>query len=288
MKYGATFPTHEIGTDHGAIRAFAQAAEQLGYDYVVAIDHVLGVDREKHPGYEPIAASAPRYFLDYAYHELFVLFGFLAAVTERVELFTGVLVLPQRQTALVAKQAAEVDLLSAGRLVLGVGVGHTDVESYALGFDYRTRGRRIDEQVTVLRLLWEQENVTFHGEFHDLDGVGINPRPLHRIPIWMGGWSTPVLRRAARVADGLMMPRRRPEMLDLLRAEHRDPASFGFSDTVVLPPDNVIDDDAVRAQVANSATTGLTHLAVNGQDVGRRSCDEHIVVLERFKAIVGF
>lgn len=284
MRFGATFPTHEIGNDPGAVRAFAQAAESLGYDYVVAIDHVLGVDRARYPDYEPISATAPRYFLEYPYHELLVLFGFLAAVTERVELFTGVLVLPQRQTALVAKQAAEVDLLSNGRLVLGVGVGHTDVESQALGTDYASRGRRIDEQIDVLRRLWSQESVTFHGEFHQLDGVGINPRPFRRIPIWMGGWSTPVLKRAARVADGLMMPRRRDEMLALLRAEQRDPATFGFSDTVVLGPH----EQAVSNGVRDATASGLTHLSVDGQGLGRKTCDEHIAVLARFKEIAGF
>jgi probable F420-dependent oxidoreductase len=285
VKFGATFPTHEIGTDPGAIRAFAQAAEDLGFDYLVAIDHVLGVDRERHPGYAPIAASEPRYFLDFAYHELFVLFGFLAAVTERVGLVTGVLVLPQRQTALVAKQAAEVDLLSGGRLTLGVGVGHTDIESAALGTDHRTRGRRIEEQILVLRRLWSEPSVTFHGEFHDLDGVGLNPRPDRLIPIWMGGWSTPVLERAARLADGLMMPRRRDDVLALVAEHGRDPARFGFSDTVILGPD---DDAAVAERVRAAAGAGITHLGVNGQSFGRRSCDEHIAVLERFKAIAGF
>ena len=283
MKFGATFPTHEIGTDPGAVRAFAQAAEGLGFDYLVAIDHVLGIDRARHPDYAPIEASEPRYFLDYPYHELFVLFGFLAAVTARVGLVTGVLVLPQRQTTLVAKQAAEVDLLSGGRLTLGIGVGHTDIESRGMGTDHRTRGRRIEEQVQVLRALWTTPSVTFRGEFHDLDGVGINPRPLRAIPIWMGGWSTPVLDRAARLADGLMMPRRRAEMIDLLTRHGRDPSTFGFSDTVVLGDR---DDDAVT-EVRAAGERGITHLAVNGQSTGRQTCDEHIAVLERFKAIAG-
>jgi probable F420-dependent oxidoreductase len=285
MKHGATFPTHEIGTDSGAIRAFAQAAEDLGYDYLVAIDHVVGVDRASHPDYQPIVATAPRYFLDYAYHELLVLFGFLAAVTERLELLAGVLVLPQRQTALVAKQVAEVDLLSGGRLTLGIGVGHTDIEFQALGADYLTRGRRIEEQVAVLRMLWSQPSVTFSGDFHQLDGVGINPRPARPIPLWMGGWSTAVLERAARVADGLMMPRRMADMLALLHAHGRDPASFGFADGVGFTPD---DPAACAAAAAAGAERGLTHFAVNTQGIGLRTCDEHIAALAAFKTASGF
>jgi probable F420-dependent oxidoreductase len=284
MKYGVVFPTHEIGFDQGAIRAFANAADELGYDYLASFDHVLGVDRAAHPDYQPIEATAPRYFLEYPYHELFVLFGFLAAVTEHLELFTGVLILPQRQTALVAKQAAEVDLLSGGRLTLGVGVGHTNIEYQAMGIDYRTRGRRIEEQISLLRRLWTQPSVTFHGEFHDFDGVGINPRPNRLIPIWMGGWATPILKRAARLADGLMMPRRLPEMVAQLEAQGRDPAMFGFSDSVVYSGGNL--DRCVEA--AKSATDrGLTHLSLNTQGVGLRTCDEHIHALERFRSAVG-
>lgn len=279
MKIGVTFPTHEIGTDPGAVRAFAQAADDLGFDYVVAIDHVLGVDRARYPDYQPINATEPRYFLDYPYHELFVLFGFLAAVTERVELFTGVLVLPQRQTPLVAKQAAEVDLLSDGRFSLGVGVGHTDLETAAMGVDYRTRGARIEEQVELLRLLWTQESVTYDGRFHHLDGLGINPRPSRSIPIWMGGWSEPVLRRAARLADGLMMPRDIPRVRAMVAAEGRDATAFGFSDGVMwrLGP------DACVAAVAESAERGVTHLSVNTQAGGLNTPDEHIAAIEAFR-----
>jgi probable F420-dependent oxidoreductase len=280
MKIGVTFPTHEIGTNAGDVRAFAQAAEALGFDYLVAIDHVLGVDPDVHDGYEPIQATEPRYLVTYAYHELFVLFGFLAAVTERIELFTGVLILPQRQTALVAKQAAEVDVLCGGRLRLGVGVGHTDLEFQGLGIDFRTRGARIEEQIEVLRSLWTQPSVTYHGRFHDLDGVGINPLPVQRpIPIWMGGWSDVVLRRAARLADGLMMPRRMDEMRRYLGEAGRDVGQFGFSNSVSLHHDRAGQAaEAARDQEA----LGITHLAVNTQAVGHRGLNDHIEALQRF------
>lgn len=248
-RLGVVFPQTEIGTDPGAIRALAQAAEALGYDHLLAYDHVLGVDatgREGWTGYE----------IGHPFHEPLVLYGYLAGVTGRIELATGIIILAQRQAVLVAKQAAEVEVLSRGRLRLGVGVGWNSVEQEAMGMEFRTRGRRIEEQVEVLRLLWTQEVVSFHGRWHHLDRVGIRPLPQpggtylggSPIPIWMGGQAEAAMRRMARLADGwiagagLRTPTERHErvetrdlvarMKDLLRDAGRDPATFGIEGRV--------------------------------------------------------
>ena len=284
MQIGVTFPTHEIGTDPGAIRAFAQAAESLGYGHLTAIDHVLGVHLPSHPGYEPIKNVTLRYALTYPIHELLTLFGFLAGVTDRVELFTAILILPQRQTALVAKQAAEVDVLSGGRLRLGVGVGHTDIEYGGLGMSFHDRGARIEEQIRLLRLLWTEEVVTFKGRFHSIEAAGINPLPVQRpIPIWMGGWSEAVLRRAARLADGLMTPQRIGDMRRYLSEAGRDPSTFGFSVGISIGDDMAEAVAEARAQEAR----GITHLAVGTQDAGFTNVDQHIDALRRFKVEYG-
>jgi probable F420-dependent oxidoreductase len=283
MQLGVSFPIFEIGTDPGAIRAFLRAGDDLGFDYLTNIDHVLGVDKQSHPGYDPIPGFPTHYFLHNQFHEMFTLFAFAAAVTERVKLFSTVLLLAQRQTGLVAKQAAEVDVLSNGRLMLGVGVGHTDIEFKGLGADFHTRGRRIEEQIDVLRMLWTQDVVHFKGEFHDLDGVGINPLPVQRpIPIWIGGWSDPVLRRAARMADGLCVPMRPlPEIKQMVVDAGRDPEKFGFTGFISVARDGGVG-EAVEAAKAEEAR-GLTHVTVSteGQD---RTVDEHIDVLTEFKA----
>src|SRR6185437_12094649 len=206
MRLGAIFPQTEIGNDPIAVRDYAEAVEAMGYQHILAYDHVLGANTASRPDW-----SGP-YTSETSFHEIFVLFGYLAAVTRRVELVTGVVVLPQRQTALVAKQAAEVDVLSGGRLRLGVGVGWNDVEYQALGESFSDRGARIVEQVTVLRELWTKPIVHFEGRSHRIDGAGLNPLPIQRpIPIWMGGWDERVLRRVGRLADGWFPLRHPPE-----------------------------------------------------------------------------
>jgi len=197
MKLGMIFPQIEIGDDPAVIRDFAQAAEDLGFDHLVAFDHVLGANAASREGWKGPYSHAD------GFHEVFVLFGYLAAFTRRIELSTQILILPQRQTALAAKQAAQVDLLSGGRLRLGIGVGWNDVEFEALGENFSNRGRRCDEQIDVLRALWTQELVTFRGRHHRITDAGLNPLPMQRpIPLWIGGEAEPVMRRTARKADG--------------------------------------------------------------------------------------
>ena len=197
MRLGAVLPTTEIGDDPVAIRDWAQAAESLGYSHLIAYDHVLGAvhDRREPKLWGPYTEND-------AFHEPFVLFGFLAAVTSRVELETAVIILPQRQAVLVAKQAAEIDVLSGGRLRLGVGTGWNHVEYESLGVDWEQRGKIFDAQISLLRELWGNPTVDHTDPFHRVDRAGIKPRPARQIPIWFGGGSKVAMRRAAKVGDG--------------------------------------------------------------------------------------
>src|SRR5579884_105724 len=195
MYIGVTFPQSEIGADPAGVRDYAQAADELGYKHLLVYDHVVGADPTNRPGWKGYTHKT-------MFHEPFVLFGYLAALT-KLELVTGVIILPQRQTALVAKQAAEVDVLTGGKLRLGIGVGWNQVEYEALDKDFHARGRAVEEQIELLRLLWSQEVVTYKGKYHTITEAGLNPLPVHRnIPIWIGGSSDVVLRRTARLGDG--------------------------------------------------------------------------------------
>ncbi len=229
MEISALYPTRDIGTDPARIRDWAQAAEDLGFSHIEVPDHVFGATARD--------GWTPRYNEQDPFHETFVTLGFLAAVTRTIRLTSGVLILPQRQTGLVAKQAAEVDVLCEGRLRLGVGVGWNFVEYQALGTDWKTRGARQAEQIEVLKRLWTDDLVTFKGRFHDLYEVNITPPPVQRpIPIWFGGDSEPVIRRAARYGDGwmpILTPDEQAESkLAMLREQlttfGRDPEAFGI------------------------------------------------------------
>ena len=229
MRLNAIYPTRDIGTDPAKIRDWAQAAEDLGYAYIEVPDHVFGATARD--GWTPLYNERD------PFHETFTTLAFLAAATRTIKLSSGVLILPQRQTGVVAKQAAEVDILSAGRLRLGVGVGWNHVEYASLGTDWKTRGARQAEQVAVLRRLWTEDLVTYTGRFHELREVTIVPPPVQRpIPIWLGGTSDPVVRRAARIGDGwmpILPPDEQAEakLADLrshLKAFGRDPAAFGL------------------------------------------------------------
>ena len=230
MRFGAVFPTTEIGNDPIAVRDYAQAAEALGYVRLTAYDHVLGAD---HTGRQP-ALTGPYSHHD-PFHEPLVLFGFLAAHTTGIELATGVLILPQRQTALVAKQAVEIDLLSGGRLVLGLGTGWNHVEYTSLGTTFHDRARRFDDQIAVLRALWEQDLVDHDSAFHHIERAGVAPRPGRRIPLWMGGSAEAALARSARAGDGHMFSRSTDDhfaaaarLAELLAENDRDRSAFGM------------------------------------------------------------
>ena len=267
MKFGVTFPQTEIGTDPVAIRDFAQAAEGAGFDYLVTYDHILGAHPDRFVG-KDVGFPSPPYLYHNQFHEPFTLFAFLAGVTKRIELTTGIVILPQRQTGLVAKQAAEVDLLSGQRLRLGVGIGWNFTEYEALNEDFHTRGARQEEQITVLRKLWTEELVTFQGRWHSLDRVGINPRPARPIPIWIGGgFKEPILRRVARFADG-WMPLLAPgqdaaPIVDRLRyhlaQEGRDTAYFGLQANVRT---EVAREADLLREAKHLRSVGVTHLGM--------------------------
>ena len=197
MKVGVVYPQNETHGDPAGVREIGLAAEALGYDSLLFYDHVVGAE---HADREPPLWGP--YTEDDSFHDPFVAFGYLAAITSRIELATGVLVLPQRQTVLAAQQAADADLLSGGRLRLGVGTGWNWVEYDALGMDFATRGARLDEQIALMRRLWAEPLVTFEGRFHALERCCINPRPARQIPIWVGGFSEAAFRRGGAVGDG--------------------------------------------------------------------------------------
>ncbi len=284
MNIGVVFPQVEIGPDPVAIREYAQAVEAMGYTHILAFDHVLGANPDRPGGWK-----GP-YTYRHSFHEPFVLFGFLAAATRRVELVTGILILPQRQTALVAKQAAAVDVLSGGRLRLGVAVGWNPVEFEALGENFKNRGRRIEEQIEVMRALWTNELITFEGQWHRVPDAGINPLPIQRpIPIWMGGESEVVVRRAARLADG-WLPHFRPgaeaqAIVDRLHGHikeaGRDPGKFGIEGRMTLA--QVPPEQRTKELAEWRAMRGITHLCIHTAGLGLNTPDEHVRTLERFK-----
>ncbi|MDA1347588.1 MAG: LLM class F420-dependent oxidoreductase [Chloroflexi bacterium] len=286
MKIGVTFPQTEIGSDPAAVRDYAQAAEGLGYDHLIVFDHVLGANAGSRTDWRGAYRHTDMFY------EPFVLFGYLAEVTKRLELVTAVIILPQRQTALVAKQAATIDVLSGGRLRLGVGIGWNDVEYEALGENFHDRGRRSEEQIEVMRALWTNELVTYEGRWHKITDAGINPLPVQRpIPIWFGGGADPLLRRVARMGDG-WFPQVRPDengrahiekMWEYARLEGRDLSSIGIESRVSIGR-GTPDDWAV--QVAAWKDLGATHVSVNTMNAGLESPQAHIDAIGRFKEAV--
>ena len=289
MQLGVIFPQTEIGADPKAVRDFAQAAEEMGYDHLIVFDHVLGADTTQYPGWQG------GYTKDHMFHEPLVLYGYLAAVTQRLELVTAVIILGQRQTALVAKQAAEVDVLSGGRLRLGVGIGWNHVEYEALGENFHNRGKRSEEQIAVLRALWTQDVVDFHGRWHHISHAGLNPLPIQRpIPLWFGGGRPgveAVIERIGRLGDG-WFPQFPPDavgratierMRGYARAAGHDPAAIGIEGRIRVsssPP------DTWPRQAEDWGTPGATHLSVHTMDADLRTPDAHIAAIKHFYATI--
>jgi probable F420-dependent oxidoreductase len=294
MRAGAIFPQTECGTDVAAIGEFARAVEAMGFDHLFVADHVLGADPRFHA--HPSLAT---YSHEAVVHEALTLLAYLAAVTRRLTLATGILILPQRQTALVAKQAAQIDVLSGGRLRLGIGVGWNAVEFEALNETFDNRGRRSAEQVAVLRALWTEPVVTFRGEFHRISHAGLNPMPIQRpIPIWFGIGSRdqPVppdaaLRRIARLADG-WSPNFPPDtqgqalvarVHQYAREAGRDPAALPLEGRVRLAGQGP---DGWAKQVDAWKTLGATSLIAEPRGAGLSFPEGHLGVLRRFKDAV--
>lgn len=282
MRLNAFFPTRDIGTNPAKIRDWAQAAEDLGYAHIEVPDHVFGATARD--GWVPIYNEKD------AFHETFVTLGFLAAVTRNIGLSSGVLISPQRQTGLIAKQAAEADILSAGRLRLGIGVGWNHVEYEALGEEWKTRGARQAEQVEVLRRLWSEDLVSFKGRFHNLKEVSIVPPPVQRpIPIWFGGSSEAAVTRAARLGDGwmpIMAPDAQGEqtlatLQEQLKSFGRDPAKFGIEGWLRMR-----DPDPQRWAAAADGWRRLGADMVMLYPMYRiPSVEDHIETLRRFKEV---
>ena len=289
MRIGVVFPQTELGGDAGAVRAYAQRAGELGFTHVLAYDHVAGADPAVHVGWD-----GP-YDVHTTFHEPMVLYGYLAAVTS-MELVTGIVILPQRQTVLVAKQAAEVDLLTGGKFRLGVGIGWNRVEYEALGQDFSTRGKRLEEQITLLRRLWTEQSVTFSGTFDRITGAGLAPMPVQRpIPVWVGAQSPRAYRRAGRLADGwfpLMAPGPQLDAARQIVAEAaaeagRDQASLGMEGRLRWQQDQ----DKLAAAMRQWQDADATHLSVNTMGAGLKTVDDHLAALataaEAAKAISG-
>jgi probable F420-dependent oxidoreductase len=277
MQIGVTLPQTEIGGAVADLRTYAEGVEQLGYRHLVAYEHVVGADPAVYTDW-----SGP-YDIDSTFHEPFVMLGYLAGITT-LELAPAVIILPQRQTALVAKQAAEVDLLTEGRFRLGIGLGWNQVEYEALGQDFSTRGRRMDEQVALLRRYWTERSITFEGEFDRVTGAGIAPLPLQRpIPLWFGGGSKPAYRRMGRLADGwLPMMTPGPELDEAMatiaasaEAAGRDPQSIGMEGRITWAG-NI---DQVRVEADQWRALGATHIAINTMGSGLGPVAAHLEVL---------
>ena len=286
VRIGVVFPQTEIGTDPVAIRDYVQAAEGLGYTHVLAYDHVLGADVRGRPDWKgPYTHTT-------MFHEPLVLFGYMAGFTTSLEFVTGILILPQRQTALVAKQAAEVDVLSHGRFRLGVGIGWNDVEYQALGEKFTDRGKRSEEQIAVLRALFSQESVTFHGRWHTIEAAGINPRPRSQpLPIWLGGGTEATLHRVGRLADG-WFPQLPPDeslssaiqtIQQAAREAGRDPSAIGIEGRIAYAGGTP---DTWNAPVQAWRARGASHLSLNTMGAGLVGAAAHIDAIRRFKESV--
>jgi probable F420-dependent oxidoreductase len=278
MQVGVVFPQTELGGDVGAVRAYGEQVEALGYRHILAFDHVVGADPNVHTGW-----NGP-YDIQTTFHEPMVLFGFLAGATRSLEFVTGVIIVPQRQTVLVAKQAAEVDLLSSGRFRLGVGIGWNTVEYEALGEDFGNRGKRSEEQIELMRRLWTEESVTFDGKFHTVTGAGLAPLPVQRpIPVWIGANSTRGLERAGRMADGwfpMVVPG--PD-LDAARAvvdqaavdAGRDPKDLGMEAWVKWQGSA----EDVITKMDKWVKEGASHISINTMGAGLETVDDHLAAL---------
>jgi len=294
MQLGVALPLIDIGGAPEVVRDFAQAAEDCGYDHLAAPDHVLGANVANRPDWGDRNTSAD------LFHDPFVLFGFLSACTQRIGFSTQVLILPQRQTALVAKQAACLDVLSGGRFRLGVGVGWNPVEFVALNEDFSNRGKRSEEQVAVMQALWAEPHVTFEGRWHRIDDAGINPLPAgRRVPLWFGGHEDVTLQRIAKWGDGWIMLAYPPDetaeaafatLRGHMEAAGRDPASIGIE---VWTSTAAADPEAWRDEVRFWKQAGVSHVTLNNtfgrmhhERIPERSVDAHTTAMRRYQEAV--
>ena len=289
IAVGVVFPQTEIGADVGGVRAYAEAAQDLGYKHLLVFDHVIGAD----PDAEPYKPWQGPYTAHTMFHEVMVLFGFLAAAVPKLELVTSVVILPQRQTALVAKQAAEIDVLSGGKLRLGVGIGWNWVEYEALGMSFKNRARRFEEQIELLRRYWQEPIFSHEGRYETVTAAGINPLPIQRpIPIWIGGSAEPALKRAAEIADGYFpqrpleggWPATLAKMKAWREAAGKDWSTYGIEARINAGTGTP---DEWRQTFEEWKGLGATHITVNTMNGGLRGPDQHVQRIREVKEALG-
>jgi probable F420-dependent oxidoreductase len=278
MKIGVIYPQTELQGDPQAVRRIGLATEELGFDHLLVYDHVLGATHDREP-----KLNGP-YTDKHPFHDPFVMFAYLAALTQRIELVTGILILPQRQTVLVARQAADLDLLSNERFRLGIGIGWNYVEYDSMGQDFHTRGKRVDEQVSLLRRLWSEPLVSFDGAFDRIERAALNPRPRRMIPIWLSGFVDAALRRAAAIGDGFIFADGAVDALEqatrlrqLLKDAGRSEVDFGFHCNMLKAktPQAVVE-TASRWRDARG-----THVSVSTMGQNFATIDQHIDYLKQ-------
>jgi probable F420-dependent oxidoreductase len=288
MQTGVVFPQTEFEADLGGVRAFAQAAQDLGYEYLLTADHVLGADPAHYPGWDR------PYRHDTVIHEPMVLFAYLAALTPKLGFMPNVIILPQRQTVIVAKQAAELDLMTGGKFRLGLGIGWNPVEFEGLGMNFKNRARRFEEQVELMRKLWTNTSMSFHGEFHTINGAAICPLPQQRpIPIWIGASAEAAVKRATRIADGFIplsplagtsgYPETIEKIHGWLREYGRDPSTFGIEARLTVSSGTP---DDWRKTVEEWRKLGATHLGVATGGAGLVGADKHIELLRAAREVL--
>lgn len=279
MKYGIVFPQTEIGSDPDDIARFAQAVEEAGFDHLLTYEHVLGANTASRPNW-----SGP-YTSESMFHEPFVLFGFLSAIVSRLEFVTGIVILPQRQTALVAKQSACLDVISRGRFRLGIGTGWNDVEYEALGENFHDRGKRSEEQIDLMRKLWAEDTISYQGNWHKITDAGLNPLPINKnIPIWLGGTAPQVIDRVARMGDG-WFPFFNPNLksqIDMVRERAtsvgRNPDEIGIE--CILPVGEMGDKE--RDRIKACSDMGVTHVSAVTMGHGFNSVDDQVNAVKRY------
>lgn len=278
IKIGVIYPQTELQGDPEAVRRIGLAVEALGFDHLLAYDHVLGASHDRE-----IKLNGP-YTEHHPFHDPFVMFAYLAAITMRIEFVTGILILPQRQTALVARQAADLDLLSGERFRMGVGIGWNPVEYDALGQDFSTRGKRVDEQIELLRRLWSEPLMSFQGQFDQVDRAALIPRPRRSIPLWLGGFADVALRRAARLGDGFIFADGAADaftqvvrLKELLQEAGRPLEGFGLHCNMLRAksPEAVVD------TVQRWREQGGTHTSVVTMGQGFTTTQQHLDHLEK-------
>ena len=287
MRIGIVFPQTEVSSNYSEVKEYAQFSEDIGYDHILAYDHVLGANADSRPGWRgAYRHTAP-------FYEPLILFSFLASITKEIEFATGVIILPQRQTALVAKQAATVDILSNGRLRLGIGTGWNEVEYEALNENFHNRGKRSEEQIELLKLLWSKELITYNGNHHTVTDAGINPLPIKQdIPIWFGGMVNAVLKRVARMGDG-WLPQGEPDSefmkkYDLLKKylveEGREASDIGIEGRISL---NGLSDHEIIQKVKDWESVGASHLSINTMNANLSFPKGHMKAISHVKKLIG-